>query len=79
MKSIFFNIPHSHGAEIYTKYLMSFTESKSHSSGVLHSLTYQGIPTGKDQGLLDGGRIISDDIHYQLDVLWFANFSERYG
>lgn len=55
--------------------LVSVMCSKGHMPGILHCFTHQGIPTGKQQGLLNGGRVVSDHVHHQLHILWLSNLS----
>ena len=61
----------------FSTHLVSFTEPKGYSPGILHRLTHQGITTGKDQSFLYRWRIIPNNIDYQLHVLWLTNLSKK--
>ena len=49
-------------------YFVPVVSSEGNMPGILHRVTHQGVPAGKQQGLLDGGRIVADNIHYQLHI-----------
>ena len=49
-------------------YFVPVVSSEGNMPGILHRVTHQGVPAGKQQGLLDGGRIVADHIHYQLHI-----------
>ena len=54
---------------------MPLCEAKGHLSRVFSGLTHKSTATGEHQGLLDGWRVVADDVNDQLHVSGLPNLS----